>query len=114
MGRSHHCYEIPFMLWSTGRDAQAKDPRLEASWEEPEENEHEGPVNGWEPGGEGDIVGETGWTKGEHYVEVCYACLVTRSRTYYAAKDRASLEAWKRDHKIEGPILEDEHVVHDG
>ena len=98
------------MLWSTGH-GNAKDHRLEANWEEPEEWD---PVNGWDPIGEGDIIGETQWTKGEHTVEVCYACLITRSRTYYAAKDRPSLEAWKRDHKIKGNILVDEHVVHDG
>jgi len=111
MGRSYRNYEIPFLLWSTAHHGGAQDERLEANWEEPEEWE---PVNGWEPIGEGDIVGETLWKKGEHAVEVCYADLIMRSHTYYAAKDRASLEAWKKDHQIKGNILVDENVTHVG
>jgi hypothetical protein len=111
MGRDYMPHDIPFLLWSTGSGGQAKDLRLEANWWEPEENEYWGPVNEWEPQGEGEILGETEWKKGEHVVEVCYGCLVTRSETFFAAKDLASLEAWKRDHAIEGAILENEQVV---
>lgn len=89
-----------------------KDERLEANWEDhPDEWE---PVSGWEVVGEGDITGETQWRKGSFSVEVVYACLVSRSDVYFAARDRASLEEWKRDHGIKGQISADHEVVHRG
>lgn len=111
MGRDHYCRDIPFLLWSTGPGAHARDLRLEVGFEFPEEWET---VHGWTPQGEGEIVGETEWKKGPHVVEVGYQCLITRSKTFFASRDRASLDAWKRDHGIKGSIREGEHLVLEG
>jgi hypothetical protein len=110
MGRDHYVYNIPFLLWD--REGKPADERLDANWEDdPEEWEE---AEGWTVVGEGDIAGDTQWRKGKHAVEVVHACLWSRGRTYYAARDLASLEAWKRDHGLRGKIMKDEQVVHEG
>jgi|GEM_PF-2078326 len=109
MGRSYNPVTIPFVLYATEHIDLDEHP-LGVSWEEPEEWDDK-PVNGWVPTGEGNIVGETAWEKGALYVEVGYADLVGGTDAFFASHDRESMETWKRDHKLKGPILEGETVV---
>lgn len=109
MGRSQYVLTMPFYLACQRNNAE--DERLEVSWEEPEEWE---PVNGWEPAGVGELTDETEWVKGDLVVEVGFADLQARALTYFAAKDRVSLETWKKDHKLKGQIRVDHQVIHGG
>lgn len=110
MGRSYQVHEVPFYLGS--KTPNLTDERLEASFEDPPEEWES--VAGWEVTGAGDIVGETRWVKGKFAVEVAYKCMAARSDVYFAARDRISLETWKRDHGFKGQIEAATTVVHYG